>query len=37
MKILKNYLNNWYLILILLISTYFIFFDNLSTGLWGID
>ena len=33
---MRIYLDNWYLLIILLISTYFIFFDDLSTGLWGI-
>ncbi len=33
---MRIYLDNWYLLIILLISTYFIFFDDLRTGLWGI-
>jgi hypothetical protein len=36
MKILKIYLKNWYLLVTLFISIYFIFFDDLNTGLWGI-
>lgn len=36
MRIMRIYLDNWYLLIILLISTYFIFFDDLPTGLWGI-